>query len=108
MRLIIVSNRLPYTLATTENQFELKPSLGGLVTGIKAYLKHFTESPQRDHLWVGWPGITVKDNEKELVIEKLQQKNCHPILINGSVMEKFYAGFCNKSLWPLFHYFSWL
>lgn len=32
--------------------------------------------------------------------------NCYPVFISKKDIEKFYYGFCNKTIWPLFHYFT--
>jgi len=53
---------------------------------------------------MGWPGATVKDEEK-VRKEMLKKYRTHSVFIPEDQMEKFYEGFCNKTLWPLFHYF---
>ncbi|MDQ3930410.1 MAG: bifunctional alpha,alpha-trehalose-phosphate synthase (UDP-forming)/trehalose-phosphatase, partial [Chloroflexota bacterium] len=30
--------------------------------------------------------------------------NAYPVFVDEEAMEKFYHGFCNKTVWPLFHY----
>ncbi|PKP57628.1 MAG: bifunctional alpha,alpha-trehalose-phosphate synthase (UDP-forming)/trehalose-phosphatase, partial [Candidatus Altiarchaeales archaeon HGW-Altiarchaeales-2] len=39
------------------------------------------------------------------VKEKLKKFKCHPVFLPEKSMENFYNGFCNSTLWPLFHYF---
>ncbi|HVV69102.1 MAG TPA: bifunctional alpha,alpha-trehalose-phosphate synthase (UDP-forming)/trehalose-phosphatase [Gammaproteobacteria bacterium] len=105
MRLIIISNRLPVTAVASGDTFTFKQSIGGLATGLNAYLRSFTAAGS-EYLWVGWPGATIKANDEANVSEQLQRFNCHPIFITETMMEKFNEGFCNKTLWPNFHYFT--
>ena len=105
MRLIIISNRLPVTAVADGGTFTFKQSIGGLATGLNAYLRGFTAAGS-EYLWVGWPGITVKNSEEANVSEQLQKLNCHPVFMTAAMMEKFNEGFCNKTLWPNFHYFT--
>jgi len=39
MRLVIVSNRLPVTIARNGDEFSFEESVGGLATGLSSYLK---------------------------------------------------------------------
>lgn len=108
MRLIIVSNRLPITLVKNEGGFQFKESVGGLVSGLSAYLGSLKDSyfKKSDYLWVGWPGSAVdKKSEKKIKTEILTKYNAYPVFIPERAMDKFYLGFCNKTIWPLFHYF---
>lgn len=108
MRLLVVSNRLPITVIEKEGRLRFQESLGGLVSGLSAYLDSLKGSSfdKTDHIWVGWPGITV-DNElkNELRSKALTEFHAYPIFLSEKSMEKFYHGFCNKTIWPLFHYF---
>jgi len=109
VRLLIVSNRLPITVSE-ESELKFKESVGGLVSGLKAYLD-FKSSPSHnpinDHTWIGWPGITIKEHMKKTVKAKIYS-DFHglPVFLSESAMEKFYLGFCNRTVWPLFHYFT--
>lgn len=108
MRLVLVSNRLPITVKEAEGALSFIPSAGGLVTGLSAYLDSLKQSSDNkaDYLWIGWPGITVDDNKKErLTSELTAEYSFCPVFLPNEVMEKFYHGFCNKTIWPLFHYF---
>lgn len=107
MRLVIVSNRLPVTISDQDDKLVCKPSIGGLATGLTAFLKNWQKtSPDLEYLWLGWPGLTVKKTQEPLVTSKLQQLHCQPVFITETMMEKFNEGFCNKTLWPIFHYFT--
>ncbi len=104
-RLIIVANRLPIAIKKNGEKFKFQQSPGGLVSGLKTYLEGKHEAFS-DYMWVGWPGITVGDEEKEYVKDKLKKFKYHPVFLPEKSMENFYNGFCNSTLWPLFHYFS--
>ncbi|MBN2880020.1 MAG: bifunctional alpha,alpha-trehalose-phosphate synthase (UDP-forming)/trehalose-phosphatase [Clostridia bacterium] len=103
-KLIFISNRLPVTIKQKDNGFEYEKSIGGLATGLKSYHE------QSNSVWVGWPGIPSEDlnADKELIIEKDlgEQFNCLPVFMSEKEVEDFYYGFCNRTIWPLFHYFT--
>lgn len=99
-RLIIVSNRLPITIQKRKGKLNYYQSAGGLVTG----LSKFCKSP--DCVWIGWPGFTSDMKSDRIDVEKkLLSKNMHPIFLSKGDVKKYYVGFCNETIWPLFHYF---
>ncbi|HEY0071783.1 MAG TPA: trehalose-6-phosphate synthase, partial [Chloroflexia bacterium] len=111
-RLLIVSNRLPFTVQEENGELTLKPSSGGLVSGLADYLESLRDptlaevTPENvPYLWVGWPGATVaRQSEEKLKTLALSRFNAYPVFVDEEAMEKFYHGFCNKTIWPLFHY----
>ena len=106
MRLVIVSNRLPVSIKKEAEGNHFQPSIGGLATGISDFLN---TQQDMDALWVGWPGATIEKNKQKKVQEQLARDfRCHPVFLSESQMDKFYYGFCNKTLWPLFHYYPML
>jgi trehalose 6-phosphate synthase/phosphatase len=101
-RLIVVSNRLPVNVAKKEGVLRFLSSAGGVATGLSSFYKAYHS------LWIGWPGITsrqLNDEEREEIINKLNDENCHPVFITQMQAENYYYGFCNKTIWPLFHHF---
>ncbi len=107
-RLIIVSNRLPFSVKVQEQKLEFSSSAGGLVTGLEAYLDSTKDDAgnEIEYTWVGWPGATVPQELRNDVIGKAQQEfNSYPVFLTQEEMDEFYLGFCNKTIWPLFHYF---
>ena len=107
-RLLIVSNRLPVTVVEKEGKLRFQQSVGGLVTGLSSYLESSkgTSFSSSEYVWVGWPGITVSDKMKLELKERVSSEyQAYPVFLSERVMEKFYYGFCNKTIWPLFHYF---
>lgn len=108
MRLVVVSNRLPFTVSFKDGTPEFKTSTGGLSTGLASYLRQ-ANAGARDHLdyfWLGWPGTSIAP-EFESAVRKHgeEQFKCAPVFLPEESMERFYHGFCNKTIWPLFHYF---
>ncbi len=101
-KLIVAANRLPITVAKREGQFHFRQSPGGLAVGLAS----LPESLER--LWLGWPGISserLKPNEKDHLRETLRPKSCAPVFLSQRQIDQYYLGFCNKTIWPLFHYF---
>lgn len=107
-RLVVVSNRLPFNASVTDGEVHFHDSTGGLVTGLAAYIqsRKRTLSLANDHLWVGWPGTSVDASLKEDLKQKAWAAyQSYPVFLSEEEMEQFYFGFCNSTLWPLFHYF---
>jgi len=105
-RMILVSNRLPIVLTVRDRKVRLQESVGGLATGLSAYLR--TMKGQSNHLWIGAPNAAAPRISKEFEQQARQtlfENNLHEVTVPTDVMRKFYYGFCNKTLWPLFHYF---
>ncbi len=102
-RLLVVSNRLPVSVEKRRGKLRLEPSTGGLVRALGTFQK------AHSGLWIGWAGIEqerIKEEEKEEIEASLLKENCHPIFLTERDIEEFYRGFCNETIWPLFHYFS--
>ena len=103
-RLFIVSNRLPVHVVEDEKGTSLKTSSGGLITAINSFLQEhdneFTET-----YWAGvtgcstaaWAGLTASLPASEYTYL--------PVSIQPDQYEKYYNGFSNSVVWPLFHYF---
>ncbi|HET6242980.1 MAG: bifunctional alpha,alpha-trehalose-phosphate synthase (UDP-forming)/trehalose-phosphatase [Bacteroidetes bacterium] len=100
-RLIIVANRLPVTVKSNKSGIEYSPSGGGLATGMASlqgkYEKH----------WLGWPGMYPKNDQiRKEINQKLEKDNIHPVFLSEKEILLYYEGFSNKTIWPLFHYFT--
>ena len=109
MRLVIVSNRLPFSVSFEAGEPRFALSAGGLTTGLWSYLQRFEAGSAKsgDFLWVGWPGASIPP-EQEAAVREISAANykSSPIFLPQDSMERFYHGFCNHTLWPLFHYFT--
>jgi len=100
-RLIIASNRLPVKIDQEKSELQVTASSGGLATGLRSYHKN------GNSLWIGWPGIDAETEEKRKQVELLLKvEHCLPVYLNQELIENFYEGFSNATLWPLFHYFT--
>ncbi|GGO08217.1 bifunctional alpha,alpha-trehalose-phosphate synthase (UDP-forming)/trehalose-phosphatase [Saccharibacillus kuerlensis] len=101
---IFVSNRLPVTVSKSESGLDYKESIGGLATGLKNYHE------QGDTIWAGWPGVAKDDlSEEEVASVASTLKNdykCLSVPLTSEDIEMYYYGFCNETIWPLFHYFT--
>ncbi|WP_437279507.1 bifunctional alpha,alpha-trehalose-phosphate synthase (UDP-forming)/trehalose-phosphatase [Sorangium sp. So ce375] len=99
-RLLIVSNRLPVTVHAEQGDVSVVPSAGGLVTALRG--------PHERHggLWLGWPGDLERLTEEQRrdVEERLEQLGAVPVHLTSAEVSRYYDGFSNGVLWPLFHY----
>lgn len=86
---------------------ELVPSAGGLVSALSGYLeRRKLEQPETEFLWAGWSGAELSDEETEqLRCAARERHGAYPLSLDAADMDRFYHGFCNGTLWPLFHYF---
>ncbi|MCP4633277.1 MAG: trehalose-6-phosphate synthase [candidate division Zixibacteria bacterium] len=104
-RLIIVSNRLPLVLNRGEdNNWEVKPGTGGLVTALAPVLKN------RGGIWIGWPGVADEDRVEIEKVLRLETKTAgytfKTVGLTSEEVEGYYQGFSNEIIWPLFHDFQ--
>ncbi|KPJ72084.1 hypothetical protein AMJ52_07555, partial [candidate division TA06 bacterium DG_78] len=101
-KLLIVSNRLPITITKREDKIRYNKSVGGLATGLDSFYKLYQS------IWIGWPGIASEriKRSKRSIIRKLAAENCRPIFLSQHDVENYYHEFCNRTIWPLFHYFT--
>ncbi len=104
-RLLIVSNRLPFTLSDNSGKFELLESPGGLVTALGSYLESRKAEKGFECIWVGWPGTFLQGQRQyEFTKQTRSQFGAHPVWMHTEEMNLLHQGFCNRTLWPLFHY----
>jgi len=103
-RLIMVANKLPLTIKRNqENSAMLQLNSGGYSSGLKDFYE------KQHSIWIGWTGedkSLLNKKEKAPLFRELKQKNCVPVELDAKEIEYYYYGFSNKTLWPLFHYFT--
>lgn len=100
-RLLFVSNRLPVSIIKKKGSLQYYQSAGGLATGLSSFYQNY------ESLWLGWPGIITNNTDERLEItSKLKAQNMYSVFLSRSQIEKYYEGFSNKTIWPLFHYFT--
>ncbi len=99
----IVSNRLPFSINDNDDGVSLQASVGGLATGMKSIYKDYGGS------WIGWPGIASDTTDKEklqIIDDLLEEEKCKSVHLTSEDIHLFYEGFSNRTIWPLFHYFT--
>jgi trehalose 6-phosphate synthase len=98
-RIVIVSNRLPITIRRDGLSYHIRPSSGGLVTALQPLLRESTG------VWIGWTGTDELPEIERLLEEYPRQNNFAlvPIYMTTEERQRFYFGFSNEVLWPLFH-----
>ena len=102
-KILIVSNRLPFQFSVENKDIVVNPSVGGLATGMKSIHAAY------DSKWVGWTGLekeSLDENLKIKVSEVLKKEDCIDVPLSKKEVDLFYFGFSNKTIWPLFHYFT--
>lgn len=101
-KLVIVSNRLPVRARQQGRTLTLEPTVGGLATGLGSFYKSYQS------MWIGWPGIArdkLTAQDEILIEDQLLKERCYPVFLSQEDLDKYYHGFCNETIWPLFHYF---
>jgi trehalose 6-phosphate synthase/phosphatase len=99
-RLVIASNRLPFTVATGRGRLELRPTTGGLAAALSAVHQ------QGQNVWVGWPGdCSALDAAAGAELEEtFARHSVVPVSLSGREIIDYYDGVCNGVLWPVLHY----
>ncbi len=91
---VIVANRLPVDQVTqADGSTSWQRSPGGLVTALEPFIRG------RNGAWVGWsgaPGEAPEPFEADGI-------RLVPVPLNAEEITRYYEGFSNASLWPLYH-----
>lgn len=105
-RLILVSNRLPLKAVKQDGKTVFTESDGGLVSALKSYFEKNTDKRFEEKFWVGAADFTEKKWIRATSKGKLSSTyHIEPIFFEDKIFDKYYNGFCNATIWPLFHYF---
>ncbi|HEV8319792.1 MAG TPA: bifunctional alpha,alpha-trehalose-phosphate synthase (UDP-forming)/trehalose-phosphatase [Vicinamibacterales bacterium] len=101
-RVIIVSNRLPFTVHANDDRITLTTAAGGLANGLRAFHE------AADSLWVGWPGdaSSIPRSRRAAVTRHLHDRRIVPVHLGHAEAKAYYDGVCNGVIWPLFHYLT--
>jgi trehalose 6-phosphate synthase len=91
-RLVAVSNRISVPKRAGS-------VTGGLAVGLLAAMQ------ARRGLWFGWDGEVVDVASESPAVARKDGVTFASIDFDQAEYRDFYLGFCNGSLWPLFHYF---
>jgi trehalose 6-phosphate synthase/phosphatase len=107
-RLLVISNRLPFSLERTEEGVVVRQSSGGLVSAIKSYFERPESEAEKftEKVWIGSVDASTEDWQEAV------DNNAFPpafsieaVFPEKEIYDAFYNGFSNSTLWPLFHYF---
>ncbi len=94
--LVIVANRLPVDRITgPDGEPSWRVSPGGLVTALEPIMR------ANEGVWVGWPGGT--DTDTDLEPFEYDGMTLDPMALTEVEIERFYEGFSNATIWPLYH-----
>lgn len=106
-RLIIISNRLPFSIERQGDTVKLRQSSGGLVSAIKSYFEKTQKTATySEKIWLGSMDCTEENWRAANIKDQLPDDfSIEPIFPDAASYSNYYNGFSNSTLWPLFHYF---
>ncbi len=91
-RLVCVSNRITLPRKTA--------AAGGLAVGVLAAMR------VEGGLWFGWSGDVAAEPAAQPAIVSRDGIDYATIDLTQTQYDRYYRGFCNTTLWPLFHYLT--
>ena len=93
--LVVVANRLPVDSRTLpDGATEWVTSPGGLVTAMESVMRTVDSGA-----WVGWAGTAGEAPEPF----SADGMDLYPVRLEQEDIERYYEGFSNATLWPLYH-----
>ncbi len=98
--LVIISNRLPLSFEKApDGTLRAKKSSGGLVTALEPLLR------EHGGIWIGSAGTEQDPRVREelAALSRQHHYRYEPIALSHEEHAKFYEGFSNEIIWPLFH-----
>lgn len=106
-RLVVVSNRLPFQLQEKKKSVFMKESDGGLVSALKSFFENEkNKNSFSSVLWIGSADFPEARWQKYLENPRRGGSfDVEPMFIEAKSYNRYYNGFCNATIWPLFHYF---
>ena len=98
--LVVVANRLPVRRVGSPDdpageRWERSP--GGLVSALEPAVRTSRTT------WVGWTGVPGEPGADEIEPFELDGVDLQPVTVTAEEQQRFYEGFSNGSLWPLYH-----
>lgn len=103
-RLIIVSNREPYSHIFKNSKIEIKENVGGLTSSLNSLMKNLGKG-----LWVAWGSTDADFEVTENGKVKVPDENGYflkRVKLTPEEIQHYYVGFSNSVLWPNCHLFS--
>ena len=92
--LVVVANRLPVDFSVgADGEVDWQRSPGGLVSALEPVMQ------ENDGAWVGWSGAP------DLAHDPFEADGMMlvPVTLSASEIRRYYEGFSNDTLWPLYH-----
>ncbi|MDD2279375.1 MAG: bifunctional alpha,alpha-trehalose-phosphate synthase (UDP-forming)/trehalose-phosphatase [Bacteroidales bacterium] len=102
-RLIIVANKLPFGVIKEDDRVRVELNGGRTPNKLNIYYK------LNNCEWVGGIGneqTELSKSQKEYVHKRFKEERCHPLELTPKQIAMHQNGFCNGTIWPLFHYFT--
>jgi len=98
-RLLIVSNRLPFTVRLTSGVPTLVPSSGGLATALRGVHE------RGGTLWLGWSGVAdgLPSATQERIDLQLAERAAVGVSLSEHEIGGYYRRYANEVLWPVLH-----
>jgi trehalose 6-phosphate synthase len=91
---VVVASRLPVDrVEGQDGEASWRPSPGGLVTALEPVLR------KADGVWIGWSGDAGRAPEAF----EANGLDLVGIGLSAEQVRDYYEGFCNATLWPLYH-----
>src|SRR5438067_6410357 len=97
-RLINVSNRLPVVVKRYAGGPRVERSSGGLASALNSAWQH------QPGIWIGWAGTS--QNHVDHLLARASRRRSYTLQavpLSDEEVAKFYSGFANEIIWPLFH-----
>jgi trehalose 6-phosphate synthase/phosphatase len=97
--LVVVSNRIPISFRRQAGKLVAEPSAGGLISALEPVLQ------RHGGMWVGNAGTEDSPELREQLELATAGGNFRyvPVILTDEEQAKYYEGFSNEVLWPLFH-----
>ncbi len=96
-RLVVVTNREPFTLQQREDELVVERSVGGLIAALEPAMR------RTKGLWASIAPKKLSHQERiDEVLEQLPY-DWTPVALDDQVRDLSYLGFSNGALWPLYH-----
>ncbi len=100
-RLVVVSNRLPFVfMHDGDGAWHAVAGSGGLITALLPVLRN------RGGVWIGWSGADGNGDAMRQAAEAASRDAGYRLVtvpLTPTEVDRFYLGFANRVIWPLFH-----
>ena len=101
-RLVVVANSLPLRIRRSAGRWQAAPSPGGLVAALEPI------AADLEAVWIGWAGGLpgADEAQRRAALQTLErERGFVHVDLSAPLVEGFYDGYANSTLWPLLHGF---